>query len=160
MASFDDSMAPPKGTIFYVGSWAFAIDGLGAFDSHLIDPNMPEAPETTQQQEVNNFVDQLDEIPLPIHVNEVQNQSNFNVTTPKTFSKLEEDLDSLSEVSRQEAIVDQEAPMLNFSQDTDRYFIASTRTIEKYLKDLMAIPHPPVDNSKLLNGIDHVPWQH
>ena len=126
MASFDDSMAPPKGTIFYVGSWAFAVDGLGGFDSHLIDPNMPEAPETTQQQEVNNFVDQLDEIPLPIHVNDVRNQSDFNVTTPKTPFDLEEDLDSLLEISRQEAIVDQKAPIPDFSQDIAQYHTTST----------------------------------
>ena len=34
--------------------------------------------------------------------------------------------------------------------------MVSTITIENYLKDLMAIPRPRVDNSELLDGIDSV----
>jgi len=42
MAPPDNNVVPAKGTTFYVGSWVFVADGSGGFDSHLIDPNIPE----------------------------------------------------------------------------------------------------------------------
>ena len=75
---------------------------------------------------------------------------------------MEEDLDNLLEITRQEAIVDWEAPTYELHQDPvqDHIELASNTvspvTIENYLKDLMAIPRPRVDNSELLDGIDRV----
>ena len=63
-------------------------------------------------------------------------------------------------VTRQEAIIDREAALSECQQDIVQtelpVDIVSTNTIENYLKDLMTIPHPRVDNSDLLDGIDHV----
>jgi len=84
----DNNVEPAKGTTFYVGSWVFVADGSGGFDSHLIDPSAPETSEAARHQEVDGFIDQLDEIPLPVHVKEARNRPDFDVTTPKTLSEL------------------------------------------------------------------------
>jgi hypothetical protein len=112
-APLDNNVVPTRGTTFYVGSWVFIADGLGGFDSHLIDLGTPENSEATQHREVNNFIDQLDEIPLPVHVKEDQNQTDFDVNLPKSLSEMEEKLDNLLEISRQEVIVNRELPCLN-----------------------------------------------
>ena len=48
MASSDFTGIPEQGTTFLFASWLYVADGLGGFTSHLAD--------------------QLDEIPLPVHV--------------------------------------------------------------------------------------------
>ena len=106
MAPLDNNVVPAKGTTFYVGSWVFIADGLGGFNSHLIDPSVPKTSKAARHQEVDNFVDQLDEIPLLVHVKEVQNRPDFDVITPTALFELEEDLDNLLETTRQEAIID------------------------------------------------------
>jgi hypothetical protein len=81
---------------------------------------------------------------------------------PKTLSGMEEHLDNLLEITKQEAIVDREAPASRYQQDIVQHHTelpdntVSPKTIENYLKDLMAIPRPQVDNSELLDGIDRV----
>jgi len=105
------------GTTFYVGSWVFIADGLGGFNSHLIDPSVPKTSKAARRHEVDNFVDQLDEIPLLVHIKEVRNRPNFDIITPTTLFELEEDLDSLLEITRQDAIVDREAPISESQQD-------------------------------------------
>ena len=117
MAPLDNNVVPAKGTTFYVGSWVFIADGLGGFNSHLIDPSVPKTSKAARHQEVDNFVDQLDEIPLLVHVKEVQNRPDFDVITPTALFELEEDLDSLLEITRQDAIVDREAPISESQQD-------------------------------------------
>jgi len=162
MAPLDNNMMPAKGTTFYIGSWVFIADGSGGFDSHLIDPSAPKTSEATRRGEVNNFIDQLHDIPLPVHVKEVRNLPDFDVITPKTVFELEEDPDHLLEATRQGAIIDREAPTSEFHQDLvqDHTMLASNTvspvTIENYLKDLMAIPRPRVTNSELLDCTDRV----
>jgi len=117
MAPLDNNVVPAKGTTFYVGSWVFIADGLGGFNSHLIDPSVPKTSKAARRQEVDNFVDQLDEIPLLVHIKEVRNRPNFDIITPTTLFELEEDLDSLLEITRQDAIVDREAPISESQQD-------------------------------------------
>jgi hypothetical protein len=68
MAPLDNNAVLAKGTTFYLGSWVFVANGLGGFDSHLIDPSASEASEVTRRREINNFVDQLDEIEFLVHV--------------------------------------------------------------------------------------------
>jgi hypothetical protein len=162
MAPLDDNMMPTKGTTFYAGSCIFVADGSGGFDSHLIEPSTPETSKAAWRRETDDFVDQLNEIPLPVHINGIRNQSDFDITTPKSLSELEDDLDHLLEVTRSDAIVNREAPALHLHQD---HSVDDTKpeeneippiTIENYLKDLMAIPRPRVDNSDLLDGIDYV----
>ena len=80
-------------------------NGSGGFDSRMFDPSAPEASEAVRHREIDNFVDQLDEIKLPVHVKKILDQPDFDTITPKTLSELEEDLDNLLEISRRDAIV-------------------------------------------------------
>ena len=65
---------------------------------------------------------------------------------------MEEDLDKLLEITK--------APVSGCQQDIVQTELlvnmASTKTIENYLKDRPAIPRPRVLNSDLLDGIDRV----
>jgi len=112
--------------------------------------------------EIDNFIDLLDEIKLPVHIKEAQDQPNFDATNSKTLSELEEDLDNLLEVSRHEAIIDREVPVSESLHDPVQTYIelvdnmVSPITTENCLKNLMAIPRLHVDNSELLGVIDHV----
>ena len=71
-SSNDDNIVPPNGTTFFIGFWVFVADGSGGFDSHMIDPGAPETSEAARCRVVDNFVDHLDEIPLPVHVKEIR----------------------------------------------------------------------------------------
>jgi len=127
-------------------------NGSGGFDSRLIDLSPPEASEVARRREIDNLVDQLDEVELPVHVSEAPNQTDFDASIPKTLFEMEEDLDKLLEITKdpvsgcQQDIVQIELPVN----------MASTKTIENYLKDRPAIPRPRVVNSDLLDGIDRV----
>ena len=114
MASLDNNSVPTKGTSFYVGSWIFVADGSGGFDSSTIDWNTPEASKTARRREIDDYVHQLEEVKLSVHDNETRNQPNFDVAIPKALSEMEEDLDNLLEITRQEAIVDREAPVSEY----------------------------------------------
>ena len=71
-------------------------------------------------------------------------------------------MDHLLEITRPEAIVDREAPVTDNHLDSGRdnsepaCNAIPPITIENYLKDLMAIPRPQVDNSDQLDSIDRV----
>ena len=127
-------------------------NGSRGFDSRLIDLSPPEASEVARRREIDNLVDQLDEVELPVHVSEAPNQTDFDASIPKTLFEMEEDLDKLLEITKdpvsgcQQDIVQIELPVN----------MASTKTIENYLKDRPAIPCPRVVNSDLLDGIDRV----
>ena len=110
MAPLDDNSMPAKGTSFIVGSWIFLAEGSGGFDSRPINQNTPKASEVTRCQEDDDFVDQLEEIKLPVHVNEVQNQLDFDAISPKTLFVTEEDLDKLLEITKQETTASGETP--------------------------------------------------
>ena len=118
MASFNDNTMPVRGTTFYVGSWVFVADGSGGFHNHLIGPSAPKTSDAAQCREVDEIVDQLDKIPLPVHVKEIRDQPDFDVTTTKSLSELEEDRDNLLETTKQEAIVDREVSTSEFHQDS------------------------------------------
>ena len=105
MAPLDSNAVPAKGITFYISSWVFIADGSGGFDSHLTDPSAPETSKPARHWQIDNFVDQLDEIKLSVHIKEIRDQPDFDVTNPKILSELEEDLDNLLKISRQEAIV-------------------------------------------------------
>jgi hypothetical protein len=105
VASFDDNAVLAKGTNFFVGSWVLVSDSSSGFNGHLIDPSAQKTLETTRLSVVNDFTDRLDKIPLPVHVKEVREQLDFDVTASKSPSKLEEDLDHLLEITRPDTIV-------------------------------------------------------
>ena len=52
------------------------------------DPRAPEASEASRRRTIDEFVDQLDEIPLPVHDKEIWKQSNFDVTSTSHKSPL------------------------------------------------------------------------
>ena len=90
-----------KGTIITFGSWVLVADGSSGFDSRLVDSDAPGTSESTRRRATDEFVDHLDEIPLPASVKEIQKQPDFDATISlsKTPSELEEDLDHLLEAS-------------------------------------------------------------
>jgi hypothetical protein len=92
----------PKGTIITLGSWVLVADGSGGFDSHLVDPDAPGTSEPTRCHATDEFVNHLDENPLPDNIKEIQKQPDFDAASfsSKTLPELEEDLDALLEASK------------------------------------------------------------
>ena len=160
MAPLDDNSVLAKGTSFYIGSWIFVADGLGGFNSLPIDQNASEASEAARCQEIDDFVDQLEEVELSVFNNGTRNQPEFDAIRPKTLSEMEEDLDKLLENIKQETPIDGKILSSGCQQDIIQeeqpVNSISATTIENYLKDQMEIRRPWVDNSGLLNGIDRV----
>ena len=109
-----------KGTTITFGSWVLTADGLGGFNSHLADPNALETSEASRRRAANDFIDHLDEIPLPVHVKEIRKQPGFDVTSlpRKSPSELEEDLDHLLETTRSGATVHRGAPIFDNHPDS------------------------------------------
>ena len=73
---------------------------------------------------------------------------------------MEEDLDKLLEDTKQETTIDGDILSSGCQQDIIQeeqpINSVSTTTIKNYLKDLMEIRRPLVDNSGFLDGIDRV----
>jgi len=73
---------------------------------------------------------------------------------------MEEDLDKLLEITKQETIVDGKILSPECQQDIIQaeqpVNTVSTTSIENYLENLMTIQRPKVGNSELLGGIDRV----
>ena len=135
-----------EGTSFCVGSWIFVADGLGGFNSLPIDQNASEASEAARCQEIDDFVDQLEEVELSVFNNGTRNQPEFDAIRPKTLSEMEEDLDKLLEDTKQETTIDEN--ILSFgcqqdiTQEEQHVNSVSAATIESYQKDLMEIRSP------------------
>jgi hypothetical protein len=159
MAHLDDNSVLDRGTTFCVGSRIFIADGSGGFNSRPIDQNTSEASEATRRQEIDNFADQLEEVGLSVSNNGTQTQPEFDTISPKTLSELEKDLDKFLEITKQETTVDRKIISYGCQQDINQeeqpVNIVSP-TFKDYLKYLMKIRRPRVDNSELLNGIDQV----
>jgi hypothetical protein len=83
MASFEGNSMPQvvSTATFFVGSCVFVADGSGGFDSHLIDPRALETSEAARCRAIDDFVDHLDKIPIPVHVEEVRERPDFDVMT-------------------------------------------------------------------------------
>ena len=105
MAPLDNNAVPAKGITFYVGSWVFIADGSGGFDSHLIDPSTlkPQNPRDTGKSITSSINSTRSDSRFTSRKFEIN--PNFNVSNPKILSELEEDLDNLLKISRQEAII-------------------------------------------------------
>jgi hypothetical protein len=69
-----------EGTTFIFGSWICITNGLGGFNSHLIDSRKPEAPAATQRSNLDSFIDDLDKLLLPDLPRQIENTSIFNAT--------------------------------------------------------------------------------
>jgi hypothetical protein len=62
--SFTSTMLD-EGTTFVFGSYICVANGLGGFNSHLVDSRKPEASAETRRSVLNGFIDNLDELLLP-----------------------------------------------------------------------------------------------
>ena len=107
MAPLDDNSVPSEGTSFYVGSWIFVVDRSGGFRSRTIDQSTPKIAEATSRQEIDDFIDQLEEVGHPASYFETRIQLEFGMVETKTLSELEEDLDRLLEDTKQETSMDE-----------------------------------------------------
>ena len=146
MAHLDDNLVLGKSTSFCMGSWIFIADGSGGFRSRPIDQNTLEALEAARRQEINDFVDQLEEVELSILNNGTRNQPEFDAIRPKTLSEMEEDLDKLLENIKQETPIDGKILSSGCQQDIIQeeqpVNSISATTIENYLMDQMEIRRP------------------
>jgi hypothetical protein len=62
-----------EGTIFIFGSWIYVANGLGGFNSHLVDSRKPEASTSTRSTN-------LDELLLPNLPRKIERTSVFDAT--------------------------------------------------------------------------------
>jgi hypothetical protein len=136
-----------KGTTFIFGSWICIANGLGGFNSHLVDSRKPEASTSTQSSNLEEFVNNLDELLLPDLALQIKKMSVFNVTSTrdapelagsdsnrsegttqlKSLSDLEEDLDLLLKFKDVGAIACRAAPIFdNYSDSNEKYSALST----------------------------------
>ena len=106
MAPLDDNSVPYEGTSFCVGSWIFVVDRSGGFRSRTIDQSTPKIAEATSRQEIDDFIDQLEEVGHPASYFETRIQLEFGMVETKTLSELEEDLDRLLEDTKPETSMD------------------------------------------------------
>jgi hypothetical protein len=54
-----------KSTTFILESWICITNGLGGFNSHLVDSKKPEASTSTRSSELDEFINNLDELLHP-----------------------------------------------------------------------------------------------
>jgi hypothetical protein len=116
MVSFNFTSAMlDEGTTFIFDSWICVANGLGGFNSHLVDSKKLEDSTPARHSDLDEFIDNLDELLLPDLVLQIEKISVFDVTSTraapelvgsdsnrsegttqsKSLSDLEEDLDLL-----------------------------------------------------------------
>jgi hypothetical protein len=69
-----------EGITFIFGFWICVANSLGSFNSHLIDCRKPEASAPTRHNDLDEFIDNLDELPLHDLVLQIEKMSIFDVT--------------------------------------------------------------------------------
>jgi hypothetical protein len=70
-----------EGTTFVFGLWVCIADGAGGFHRHLIDNTKPETPAVNRCNDLDEFVDNLDEMLLPDLAGDIEEQSILNATS-------------------------------------------------------------------------------
>jgi hypothetical protein len=85
-----------EGTTFVFGSWACVADGAGNFCRHIVDDAVKLKASTAR---LDNFVDNLDELPFFDSARETEAES----VTTVSLSALEKDLDSLLQAGSSDA---------------------------------------------------------
>jgi hypothetical protein len=86
MASFNFTSAVlDEGTTFIFGYWICVANGLGGFNSHLVDT---EASTTTRSSKLNEFIDNFDELLLPDLVLQIEKMSIFDTTSTRDAPEL------------------------------------------------------------------------
>jgi hypothetical protein len=112
-----------EGTTFIFGFWICVANGLGGFNSHLVDSRKPDASTSTRSSDLDKFIDNLDELLLPDLARQIERTSIFDATSTrvapgllgsdsnrfeeamqsKSLSNLEEDLDRLLRIRHEGA---------------------------------------------------------
>jgi hypothetical protein len=67
-----------EGTTFIFGYWICVADGLGGFNSRLVDSRKPETSTPTQSSDLDEFFDNFDELLLPNLPKQIERISVFN----------------------------------------------------------------------------------
>jgi hypothetical protein len=82
MASFNFTSAMlDEGTTFVFGSWIFMANGSGGFNSHLAETSKPEAPIANRRNNLDEFIDNLNEMLLPDLIREIGKMSVLDATS-------------------------------------------------------------------------------
>jgi hypothetical protein len=82
MASFNFTSAVlNEGTTFIFSSWICVANGLGGFNSHLANSKEPEATSSTRSSDLDDFIDNLNDMPLPDLAQQIEKISIFNATS-------------------------------------------------------------------------------
>jgi hypothetical protein len=69
-----------EGITFIFTSWICIANDSGGFNNHLADSRKPEAFATTQRNNLDKFIDNLDELLLPDLAGEIEMMSVFDTT--------------------------------------------------------------------------------
>jgi hypothetical protein len=77
-----------EGTTFIFGSWISVANGLGGFNSHLVNSRKPETSTPTRHSNLDEFIDNLDESLLPNLVLQIKKLFVFYVTSTRTTLEL------------------------------------------------------------------------
>jgi hypothetical protein len=84
MASFSfTSTVLDKSITFIFGSWICVANGSGGFNGHLAKSRKSEASAASRCNNLDEFVDNLDELLLPDHAREIEKMSVFNMTSTR-----------------------------------------------------------------------------
>jgi hypothetical protein len=76
------------GTTFIFGSWIYVTNGSSGFKSHLADYRKLEAFAATRHSDLDEFIDNLNEFPLPDLAGEIERMSIFDTTSTRTAPRL------------------------------------------------------------------------
>jgi hypothetical protein len=78
MASFDfTSVVLDEGTTFIFGSWIYIANSLGGFNSQLANSKEPEASSSTPSNDLDKFIDNLDDLLLPDLAQQIKKDVRF-----------------------------------------------------------------------------------
>jgi hypothetical protein len=129
-------------------------NGLGGFDSHLIDSRKMEASAATGRRNFDSFIDDLDELLLPDLPRQIVSTPVFNATpshaTPglgsdsnrseevsrsKSLPDSEEDLGRLFKIRDEGAITCQGPPILDYDSDSNKAYPSITILGRRGLED-------------------------
>jgi hypothetical protein len=84
MASFNfTSVVLDEGTTFIFGSWICVANGLGGFNSHLANSKELEASSSTPSNDLDEFIDNLDDMLLPNLAQQIKKMFIFNTTSTR-----------------------------------------------------------------------------
>jgi hypothetical protein len=93
-----------EGTTFIFGSWICVANGLGGFNSHLINSRKSEASTATRHSNLDSFIDDLDEFVLPDLPRQIENMSVFDATPSHAAPGLGSDSNQSEEASRSKSL--------------------------------------------------------